>query len=61
MRKRRSQSAVDLALRRRGGLNRADGNRRIGQTIAARRRVSDDGYRGRNAAPFGLRAGDSGP
>jgi hypothetical protein len=31
---------VDLALRRRGGLNRADGNRRVGRTIAARRQLA---------------------
>ena len=37
---RRSHSAVDRALRRRGGLNRADGNRRVGRTIAARRQLA---------------------
>ena len=37
---RRSQSTVDLARRRRGGLNRADGNRRVGRTIAARRQLA---------------------
>jgi hypothetical protein len=37
---RRSHSTVDLALRRRGGLNRADGNRRVGRTIAARRQLA---------------------
>jgi hypothetical protein len=42
---RRSHSAGDLALRRRGGLNRAHGNRRVGRTIAARRQLAARGLR----------------
>jgi hypothetical protein len=41
MANRRSQSTADLALRRRGGLHRADGNPRVGRTITARRRLAD--------------------
>jgi hypothetical protein len=40
MASRRSDSTGDLALRRRGGLHRADGNRRVGRTIAARRKLA---------------------
>ena len=40
MASRRSDSTGDLALRRRGGLHRADGNRRVGRTITARRKLA---------------------
>jgi hypothetical protein len=40
MASRRSDSTVDLALRRRGGLHRADGNRRVGRTVTARRKLA---------------------
>jgi hypothetical protein len=40
MASRRSHSTADLALRRRGGLHRADGNRRVGRTITARRKLA---------------------
>jgi hypothetical protein len=61
---RRSHSTVDLALRRRGGLNRADGNRRVGRTIAARRQLAarDVTYSresvGRHTASFVPETGD---
>jgi hypothetical protein len=40
MASRRSHKTADLALRRRGGLHRADGNPRVGRTITARRRLA---------------------
>jgi hypothetical protein len=40
MASRRSHSTADLALRRRGGLQRADGNPRVGRTITARRKLA---------------------
>ena len=40
MASRRSDSTGDLALRRRGGLHRADGNRQVGRTITARRKLA---------------------
>ena len=40
MASRRSHSTADLALRRRGGLHRADGNPRVGRTITARRELA---------------------
>jgi hypothetical protein len=40
MSSRRSHSTADLALRLRGGLHRADGNRRVGRTITARRKLA---------------------
>jgi hypothetical protein len=40
MASRRSDSTGDIALRRRGGLHRADGNRRVGRTITARRKLA---------------------
>src|SRR5688572_27669746 len=40
MASRRSDSTGDLALRRRGGLHGADGNRRVGRTITARRTLA---------------------
>jgi hypothetical protein len=40
MASRRSHNTADLALRRRGGLHRADGNRRVGRTITARRKLA---------------------
>lgn len=36
----RSGGTADLALRRRGGLHRADGNRPVGRTIIARRKLA---------------------
>ena len=41
MANRRSHSTADRAVRRRGGLHRADGNPRVGRTITARRRLAD--------------------
>jgi hypothetical protein len=40
MASRRSHDTADLALRRRGGLHRADANRRVGRTITARRKLA---------------------
>lgn len=40
MASRRSHSTANLALRRRGGLHRADGNRRVGRAITARRKLA---------------------
>jgi hypothetical protein len=40
MASRTSHSTADLALRRRGGLHRADGNPRVGRTITARRKLA---------------------
>ena len=40
MASRRSHSTADIALRRRGGLHRADGNPRVGRAITARRRLA---------------------
>ena len=40
MASRRSHKTADLALRRRGGLHRADGNPRVGRTMAARRKLA---------------------
>ena len=40
MASRTSHSTADLALRRRGGLHRADGNPRVGRTITARRELA---------------------
>jgi hypothetical protein len=43
-------STGDLALRRRGGLHRADGNRRVGRTITARRKLAMREVSGRRDA-----------
>jgi transposase InsO family protein len=53
MASRRSHSTADLALRRRGGLHRADGNPRAGRAITARRKLAiREGSSSRDAFPL---------
>ena len=59
MANRRSHSTADRALRRRGGLHRADGNRRVARTITARRELTaHKGSSRRDAGPLYTRDKD---
>ena len=59
MASRRSHSTADRALRRRGGLHRADGNRRVARTITARRELTaHKGSSRRDAGPLYTRDKD---